>query len=1120
MKLKKISSLCIVAAIISSCFNLAFAVDGVSVISVGKPIRSIYYDDGGRDYPSSTRPPSNANDGNIGTVYYSNAGTGNKDGLIIDLSGDFKVSYAEVVFTGGTPVHSIFVSKTADFSADVYELTLQDGKLAPSVAVKDDTFRYVKLDVSENTNSFRVKEFTVYGIASSDDEPQVPAETTGTKTLPLFENKKVEVSLNKKAVAKMYNEGGYYSSYSQMTHSANLAVDGITGNSNDNAFISAYVDEDWLRVDLGKEVKIADVVITAYPQYNGAKVDNVSDWYVVMASNSDCAYNEEFPEYVVLEGGFTDTVGIFHLPEEYENQKFRYFQIVKPKKEGVLDAMVVREFTVNAYAKDLYNIASLNKPVIRNGVIYYNDALTDGNTSTKANYENAVIDLLTPSYIKDIVAKGDNTGGIAYYGGVENADVSAMKLISEYPDEQYRYIYVDNSGGANISEIEVSTYFSDILSVWNYNEEDNTYSLNVTNGDSTSERVYTAIVSQIDADGKVLKTYSQKLELSSGSEGKFEIETGYAYGVDRVVCNVFREDIVALTNPMVFIAGENKTQTVTSDGVIAVDKSLTDVVVRESINNGIKIKAKSVANIESTDVYSIIIYNPSGEIVGYMSENAKNTDTVYEYVAAATAPEGSYKATICLTDPNLKSYYKELEFDNVYPTAEETADCITQFKATDGSNFAALYEQFYTQKRVIDFGELSFIDSQNVFNRIGPAYAWARDNISKWSDKTIVETVDDILSCFKVALIFDAAMYNDISLLDAMKLYSKEMSKIIIEDYAAITELYTRKYTDTEYDKVLQNLITCNALSSIKGKAVTDIVKNIQTYSTELGIDTTKLINDGIDLFEIAKRLNNTIPDSYYDGLSTEVASIVADLPSGGNDEGIVGDDVGNNDTNGGGGGSSGGGGDNTSVPYEDLFGDKSEQKEEIIINTKKFNDVSDNYWARSYIEKLAQEGIINGVTDEVFEPERPITRAEFVKIVVSAFKISTKPDGKVIFKDCDIDDWFYPYVEAGASNKIISGVSVEEFRPQNNIMRQDAAVILDNVMLYLGVASYEAGKVSFTDASEISPYAERAVNLLTSCKIITGMDDGRFAPKGALTRAEAATLIVKFLEFIGGEIS
>ena len=199
---KRILSLCVIVAIISSCFNFAFAES--EVVSVGKPIWSVYYDIGGNEYYNENNPPSNANDGNTGTIFYSYAGAGNKDALIIDLLGDFKITSADALFTGGTPEYTMFVSNSIDF-AEAYELVNEGGSYVLPDEAKNMTFRYAKLDVSENTQRFRVKVFSVYGTGESSetpDEPDMPEEPDSVKTLPAYEEAKVPVSLNKKAASK------------------------------------------------------------------------------------------------------------------------------------------------------------------------------------------------------------------------------------------------------------------------------------------------------------------------------------------------------------------------------------------------------------------------------------------------------------------------------------------------------------------------------------------------------------------------------------------------------------------------------------------------------------------------------------------------------------------------------------------------------------------------------------------------------------------------------------------------------------------------------------------------------------------------------------------------------
>ena len=116
---------------------------------------------------------------------------------------------------------------------------------------------------------------------------------------------------------------------------------------------------------------------------------------------------------------------------------------------------------------------------------------------------------------------------------------------------------------------------------------------------------------------------------------------------------------------------------------------------------------------------------------------------------------------------------------------------------------------------------------------------------------------------------------------------------------------------------------------------------------------------------------------------------------------------------------------------------------------------------------------------------------------------------------DCDVHDWFFPYVDAGVSSKIISGVSAEEFCPNVSILRQDAAVIADKTLLQAAFRTTEPVETSFTDSGEISEYAKYSVKLLVSNNVISGFEDGSFRPKEKLTRAEAAVIVAKLLELV-----
>ncbi len=173
------------------------------------------------------------------------------------------------------------------------------------------------------------------------------------------------------------------------------------------------------------------------------------------------------------------------------------------------------------------------------------------------------------------------------------------------------------------------------------------------------------------------------------------------------------------------------------------------------------------------------------------------------------------------------------------------------------------------------------------------------------------------------------------------------------------------------------------------------------------------------------------------------------------------------------------------------------------------YNDVSVDYWAYNYIKALSDKGIVNGYDGNNFMPELHVTRAEFVKMLAEGFDIlagSGEP-----FADVSETDWFYKYVSGAYVAGLVLGDG-ENFKPNEYITRQDAAVMIHRFAKFYGV-SFEIGTNSFADVMDISDYAVESVNALTSASVINGMPDGRFAPLNNTTRAEAVKMIFGALE-------
>ena len=180
-------------------------------------------------------------------------------------------------------------------------------------------------------------------------------------------------------------------------------------------------------------------------------------------------------------------------------------------------------------------------------------------------------------------------------------------------------------------------------------------------------------------------------------------------------------------------------------------------------------------------------------------------------------------------------------------------------------------------------------------------------------------------------------------------------------------------------------------------------------------------------------------------------------------------------------------------------------------INTY-FSDLSSVPWAVEAINYLSEKNVLAGKGNGIFAPNDNVTRAEFAKILVTAFGLTTKTD--IAFADVSEDSWYSDYVKIAVGSGIAKGTNASTFGPQENITRQDMAVMLMNAARIAKAMADNNGNTSFADETEISDYAKTAVNTLTKAGIISGTGDGSFAPKAYATRAQAAKLVHGLLTY------
>ncbi|MFA7636486.1 MAG: S-layer homology domain-containing protein [Monoglobales bacterium] len=170
------------------------------------------------------------------------------------------------------------------------------------------------------------------------------------------------------------------------------------------------------------------------------------------------------------------------------------------------------------------------------------------------------------------------------------------------------------------------------------------------------------------------------------------------------------------------------------------------------------------------------------------------------------------------------------------------------------------------------------------------------------------------------------------------------------------------------------------------------------------------------------------------------------------------------------------------------------------------FTDLAGVDWAVEAIRALYLEKVIDGVSENRFDPDANVTREQFVKIIVNAFNL-VGTGKKASFDDVDQNEWYAPYINTAVELGIINGISADEFGVGQNISRQDMTVIMYRVAKFKGIAINAKSNKQPKDISSVDDYAVEAVNALYQAEIINGVSEGVFAGYQTATRAQAAKL-------------
>ena len=176
------------------------------------------------------------------------------------------------------------------------------------------------------------------------------------------------------------------------------------------------------------------------------------------------------------------------------------------------------------------------------------------------------------------------------------------------------------------------------------------------------------------------------------------------------------------------------------------------------------------------------------------------------------------------------------------------------------------------------------------------------------------------------------------------------------------------------------------------------------------------------------------------------------------------------------------------------------------------FPDVDENDWFYDEVVYVYENGLMNGVENNQFAPNTATNRAMLATIL---YRLAGEPavSGDLPFTDVESGTWYTDAVLWAAQNGIVNGLGENTFAPMNTLTREQLVTMLYRYAEAEGYDVSAAADLSgYPDADKVQTYAQEAMSWAVAEGIVAGMD-GNLNPAGSATRAQIATILMRFCE-------
>ncbi len=185
-----------------------------------------------------------------------------------------------------------------------------------------------------------------------------------------------------------------------------------------------------------------------------------------------------------------------------------------------------------------------------------------------------------------------------------------------------------------------------------------------------------------------------------------------------------------------------------------------------------------------------------------------------------------------------------------------------------------------------------------------------------------------------------------------------------------------------------------------------------------------------------------------------------------------------------------------------------------IGYNNTQFDDIPVWSWYLDAVDFVSARDLFAGTGGNSFSPSSSMTRGMFATVLAKVAGVDTSQYTSSKFYDVDIDKWYGKSIAWVSEIGVMSGYDNGNFGPNDEVTREQMAVILSNYIKYKNIViPKDNSDVSFSDKDTVSSWAISSVEDMKRYGIMSGVGENKFAPKSSANRVEVASVFMKFVK-------